>query len=106
MHTTLYTRILHTTLYTRILHTTLYTRILYVSQATKACWDFEGIYCCSRHIPGVRFAGITRTHIVCLCLCLCSLLLATTSARHDPPGPGRRLCCTCKYVDVHVRAQA
>jgi acetamidase/formamidase len=27
-------------------------------EATKACWDIEGVYCCSRHIPGVRFAGL------------------------------------------------
>lgn len=27
-------------------------------QAAKAIWDFEGIYATSRHIPGVRFAGI------------------------------------------------
>lgn len=25
--------------------------------ASKAIWDFDGIYCTSRHIPGVRFAG-------------------------------------------------
>ncbi len=27
-------------------------------EAHKAVWDFHGIYCTSRHIPGVRFAGI------------------------------------------------
>ena len=27
-------------------------------EATKACWDIEGVYCCSRHIPGVRFPGL------------------------------------------------
>ena len=27
-------------------------------QAAKAIWDFQGIYATSRHIPGVRFAGI------------------------------------------------
>ena len=26
--------------------------------AAKAIWDFEGIHCSSRHIPGVRFAGL------------------------------------------------
>jgi hypothetical protein len=26
--------------------------------AAKAIWDFDGVYCSSRHIPGVRFAGI------------------------------------------------
>lgn len=36
-------------------------------EATKACWDFEGVYCCSRHIPGVRFAGLInpRSHRHC-----------------------------------------
>lgn len=33
-------------------------------QATKACWDFEGVYCCSRHIPGVRFAGIIHPGLI------------------------------------------
>ncbi|MCO5558921.1 hypothetical protein L7F22_012512 [Adiantum nelumboides] len=28
------------------------------SKACKAIWDFQGIYATSRHIPGVRFAGI------------------------------------------------
>ncbi|PUU81581.1 Acetamidase/Formamidase [Tuber borchii] len=28
------------------------------SQAAKAIWDFEGIFCSSRHIPHVRFPGI------------------------------------------------
>jgi acetamidase/formamidase len=27
-------------------------------RASKAIWDIEGIYCSSRHIPGVRFAGL------------------------------------------------
>ena len=26
-------------------------------KATKAIWDLEGIYCTSRHIPGIKFAG-------------------------------------------------
>ena len=33
-------------------------------EATKACWDFEGIYCCSRHIPGVRFAGLIHPGLI------------------------------------------
>jgi hypothetical protein len=33
-------------------------------QATKACWDFEGIYCSSRHIPGVRFAGLIHPGLI------------------------------------------
>jgi formamidase len=32
----------------------------YFPDAYKAIWDFHGIYATSRHIPGVRFAGITH----------------------------------------------
>ncbi|KAG5731129.1 Formamidase, partial [Termitomyces sp. T112] len=34
------------------------------SHAAKAIWDMEGIYATSRHIPGVRFAGITHPGII------------------------------------------
>jgi formamidase len=30
----------------------------------KAIWDFQGIYTSSRHIPGVRFAGITHPGLI------------------------------------------
>jgi formamidase len=30
----------------------------------KAVWDFQGIYTTSRHIPGVRFAGITHPGLI------------------------------------------
>ncbi|EER25602.1 hypothetical protein D8B26_000083 [Coccidioides posadasii str. Silveira] len=33
-------------------------------QAAKAIWDFEGIFCSSRHIPGVRFAGLIHPGIL------------------------------------------
>lgn len=33
-------------------------------QATKACWDFEGVNCCSRHLPGVRFAGLIHPGLI------------------------------------------
>lgn len=33
---------------------------LYSSYRAKAIWDFEGIYCTSRHIPHVRFAGLIQ----------------------------------------------
>jgi formamidase len=33
-------------------------------QAAKAIWDFEGVYCSSRHIPGVRFAGLIHPGIL------------------------------------------
>ena len=33
-------------------------------QATKACWDIEGVYCQSRNIPGVRFAGLIHPGLI------------------------------------------
>jgi formamidase len=30
----------------------------------KAIWDFEGIFCSSRHIPHVRFAGLIHPGIL------------------------------------------
>ena len=32
--------------------------------AAKAIWDFDGIYCSSRHIPGVRFPGLVHPGIL------------------------------------------
>ncbi len=32
--------------------------------ARKACWDFHGIYTTSRHIPGVRWAGIVHPGLI------------------------------------------
>ncbi|KAF8903754.1 Acetamidase/Formamidase [Gymnopilus junonius] len=34
------------------------------SKAAKAVWDFNGIYATSRHIPGVRFAGVTHPGLI------------------------------------------
>lgn len=33
-------------------------------RAAKAIWDFEGIFCSSRHIPGVRFPGLIHPGIL------------------------------------------
>ena len=33
-------------------------------KAAKAIWDFQGIYTSSRHIPGVKFAGITHPGLI------------------------------------------
>ncbi|KAK5168837.1 uncharacterized protein LTR77_006146 [Saxophila tyrrhenica] len=33
-------------------------------EPAKAIWDFEGIYCSSRHIPGVKFAGLIHPGIL------------------------------------------
>ncbi|GAA6042484.1 hypothetical protein JCM8097_003049 [Rhodosporidiobolus ruineniae] len=34
------------------------------TKAAKAIWDFEGRFASSRHIPGVRFAGVTHPGII------------------------------------------
>jgi formamidase len=34
------------------------------SKACKAIWDFHGIYATSRHVPGVRFAGISHPGLI------------------------------------------
>ena len=36
----------------------------YFPNAAKAIWDFHGIYTSSRHIPGVRFAGLTHPGLI------------------------------------------
>lgn len=36
----------------------------YVHDSAKAIWDFEGIFCSSRHIPHVRFAGLIHPGIL------------------------------------------
>jgi len=33
-------------------------------EASKAVWDFEGVYAQSRHIPGVRFAGLIHPGLI------------------------------------------
>lgn len=33
-------------------------------EPAKAIWDFEGIYCSTRHIPGVKFAGLIHPGIL------------------------------------------
>lgn len=39
------------------------TNVLKYNRA-KAIWDFEGIFCSSRHIPHVRFAGLIHPGIL------------------------------------------
>ncbi|KIM85100.1 hypothetical protein PILCRDRAFT_817953 [Piloderma croceum F 1598] len=34
------------------------------SKAAKAIWDFKGIFATSRHIPGVRFAGVSHPGLI------------------------------------------
>ena len=33
-------------------------------RASKAIWDIEGVMCSSRHIPGVRFAGLIHPGLI------------------------------------------
>ena len=79
--------------------------------ATKACWDFEGIYATSRHIPGVG------AHELALCACIISRLccLAVFPEVVSPAqAPARRLCtvvfqhtcCSCCQVYRHPCRQA
>lgn len=35
-----------------------------LNNRAKAIWDFEGIHCTSRHIPGVKFAGLIHPGIL------------------------------------------
>lgn len=53
--------------------------------ASKAIWDFDGIYCTSRHIPGVRFAG--------WCLSL-SIGFKANGNYKDARQERCELCCT------------
>ncbi len=36
----------------------------YFPEAHKAIWDFHGIYATSRHVPGVRFAGLSHPGLI------------------------------------------
>ena len=36
----------------------------HVPEATKAVWHFDGVYASSRHIPGVRFAGLIHPGLI------------------------------------------
>ncbi|CAN5186917.1 acetamidase/formamidase family protein [soil metagenome] len=36
----------------------------YFPDAHKAIWDFSGIYATSRHVPGVRFAGLSHPGLI------------------------------------------
>jgi hypothetical protein len=39
-------------------------KLLLILLRAKAIWDFEGIFCSSRHIPHVRFAGLIHPGIL------------------------------------------
>ncbi|KAI0667921.1 Acetamidase/Formamidase [Trametes maxima] len=34
------------------------------SKAAKAIWDFKGVYATSRHVPGVKFAGVSHPGLI------------------------------------------
>lgn len=38
--------------------------LMVLLSSAKAIWDFEGIFCSSRHIPHVRFAGLIHPGIL------------------------------------------
>ncbi len=72
--------------------------------ATKACWDFEGIYASSRHIPGVRFPGLIHPGLIGTAPS--HELLAIWNEREQalvdggPGGSGAGYVCMCKYVRI------
>jgi formamidase len=43
---------------------TTYGKLTPIQTRAKAIWDFEGIHCSSRHIPGVKFAGLIHPGIL------------------------------------------
>jgi acetamidase/formamidase len=43
---------------------TTYRKLTPIQTRAKAIWDFEGINCSSRHIPGVKFAGLIHPGIL------------------------------------------
>ncbi|KAI1491728.1 formamidase [Biscogniauxia mediterranea] len=57
--------------------------------AAKAIWDFEGIYCTSRHIPHVKFAGLIHPGI--LGCAPSASVLATWNAREAELAAASRL---------------
>ena len=62
--------------------------------AAKAIWDFEGIHCSSRHIPGVRFAGLIHPGI--LGCAPSQQVLDTWNKREND------LISACAHMDRHV----
>ncbi|KAF2746939.1 formamidase FmdS [Sporormia fimetaria CBS 119925] len=60
----------------------------------KAIWDFEGIFCSSRHIPGVRFPGLIHPGI--LGCAPSASLLETWNKRES------ELVSNCKHLDHEV----
>ena len=37
---------------------------MYIRMYAQAIWDLEGVYCTSRHIPGVKFAGLIHPGLI------------------------------------------
>jgi formamidase len=54
----------------------------YFPDADKAIWDLKGLYTTSRHVPGVRFAGLTHPGLMG---CLPSRELLTEWNRREAP---------------------
>ncbi|ROW01816.1 hypothetical protein VPNG_07792 [Cytospora leucostoma] len=62
--------------------------------AAKAIWDFEGIYCTSRHVPHVKFAGLIHPGILG---CAPSAEVLETWNKRE----GELIACS-KLADRHV----
>jgi formamidase len=70
-------------------------------RASKAIWDIEGIYCSSRHIPGVRFAGLI--HPGCIGTAPSAELLKMWNDREsalceEEGTPAEKTLCGCLHT--------
>jgi formamidase len=70
-------------------------------RASKAVWDIEGIYCSSRHIPGVRFAGLIHPGLIGTAPSaeLLKMWNDRESALCEEEGtPNEKTLCRCLYT--------
>jgi formamidase len=70
-------------------------------RASKAVWDIEGIYCSSRHIPGVRFAGLIHPGLIGTAPSaeLLKMWNVRESALCEEEGtPNEKTLCRCLYT--------
>merc|ERR1712151_965397 len=70
-------------------------------KASKAIWEFEGIYCASRHIPGVRFAGLIHPGLIGTAPCkdlLSMWNMREASLQKEDGTPDAKTLCGCLYT--------
>ena len=70
-------------------------------KATKAIWDLEGVYCSSRHIPGVKFAGMIHPGLIgtAPCMELLEMWNKREAALCDELGtPEEKTLCGCLHT--------